>query len=82
MKKPFRSTIVLLSFNKKTISVNNGYIESYRNEKTISVNHSDVHKKNGIKSTERESKTLYIKNVYLDLIVMKKQITVLGCNYS
>ena len=33
MKKPFPSTIVLLSFNEKTISVNNGYIESYRNEK-------------------------------------------------
>jgi len=26
MKKPFPSTIVLLSFNEKTISVNNGYL--------------------------------------------------------
>ena len=38
--KPFPSTIVLLSFNEKTISVNNGYIESYRNEKAISINNS------------------------------------------
>ena len=38
MKKPFPSTRVTLSFSEKTISVNNGYIESYRNEKTIAAN--------------------------------------------
>jgi len=31
--KPFPSTRVTLSFSEKTISVNNGYIELYRNEK-------------------------------------------------
>ena len=51
MKKPFPSTIVLLSFN----------------EKTIPVNHSDVHKKNGIKSTERESKTISVNKSDIEM---------------
>ena len=50
MKKPFPSTRVTLSFS----------------EKTISVNHSDVHKKNEIKSTERESKTISVNNSIIE----------------
>jgi len=38
----FRATLVWHTTEResKTISVNNGYIESYRNEKTISINNS------------------------------------------
>jgi len=41
--KPFPSTIVLLSFNEKTISVNKSNMSF--SEKTISVNTGVIHKK-------------------------------------